>query len=110
MNSHTSSQRASASVKLLLPKGWVYTVEDISIKTEAEVANPSSYLMLDTPLTHLKHKCQLEGQHADPYCQHHQALNTTKALLTSLSTSEMTTVVKHQHITSVLTLTPQTLS
>jgi hypothetical protein len=86
----------------------VYKVEDVNIKTEAEVANPSSYLTLDAPLTRLKHQLQLDDQHADPYRQHRRASNTTKAPLTSRSVSKKT-AVKHQHVISERTsmcLTP----
>jgi hypothetical protein len=66
--SHTSSQRVLGLKKTSLPKGWVYAVEDANVKTEAEVADPSSYLINDTPLTRLKHKRQLDDQSANPYC------------------------------------------
>jgi hypothetical protein len=36
-----------------LLKGWVYAAEDVSVKVEAKVADPHSYLNLDAPLTHL---------------------------------------------------------
>jgi hypothetical protein len=55
-SSPISLLRASALSRPSLPKGWVYMVEDVSIKTKAEVVNPNSYLMLNAPLTCLKCK------------------------------------------------------
>jgi hypothetical protein len=43
----------------------VYVAEEVNIKTEAKVVDPSSYLMLNAPLTHLKCKCQLDNQLID---------------------------------------------
>jgi hypothetical protein len=86
----TSSQRVLESLPPLLPKGWVYEVEDVNIKTKAEVASPSSYQLTDAPLTRLKHKHQLDDQRADPYRQHHRASNTTVAPPSSLSVSKRT--------------------
>jgi hypothetical protein len=96
----------SVSKKLLLPKGWVYAVEDVSVKTEVEVTNPSSYLTIDAPLTWLKRKHQLDDQSVNPYCQHHQASNTTEAPPLSHSVSKRT-VGKHRCIISELTSMPQ---
>jgi hypothetical protein len=68
----------------------VYAVEDISVKTEAEVVNPNNYLMLDAPLTRLKRKRQLDDQLADPYRRLCRASNITEAPPSSLSKSKRT--------------------
>jgi hypothetical protein len=85
-----------------LLKGWVYAVEDVNIKTKAEVVNPSSYLTLDAPLTHSKRKAvkQLD----DPYRQHHWASNITKVPPISPSVSKRT-AMKHWHVISKPTST-----
>jgi hypothetical protein len=101
MSSPVSSPKALASPLLLLPKGWVYAVEDVNIKTEAEVVNPSSYLMLGAPLTCLKHKRQLDDQLADPHHQYRRVLNITEALPSSHSTYKKM-AVKHRRIISGL--------
>jgi hypothetical protein len=103
-NSLTSSQRVSESLPLSLPKGWVYEVEDVTIKTEAEVASPNNYQLTNAPLTRLKRKRQLDDQLADPYRQHRQALNTTEALPLSPSVSKRT-AAKRQLSISVPTST-----
>jgi hypothetical protein len=103
-SSHKSLQRGLASHPPSLPKGWVYKVGDVSIKTEAEVVNPNSYLTLSAPLTHLKCRHLLDDQHADLYCQHCQASNTTEAPLTSPSASKRM-AVKRRRVTSGLTST-----
>jgi hypothetical protein len=61
-----SSRRASGSVLLSLPKGWVYEAEEVSTEVKAEVVNPTRYLMLDAPLTRSKRRAveQLD----DPHC------------------------------------------
>jgi hypothetical protein len=100
----TSSQKVLESPPPLLPKGWVYEVEDVNIKTEAEVVDPNNYLLTNAPVTHLKRKRQLDDQHADPYCQHLQASNITVAPRSSLSASKRT-AVSRQLSTSVPTLT-----
>jgi hypothetical protein len=87
-SSRASSLKDLASPLLSLLKGWVYEVEDVSVKTKAEVVNPNSYLMLDAPLTHLKRKHLLDDQHADPYRQHRWASNTTEAPRTFHSASK----------------------
>jgi hypothetical protein len=99
----TSLQRVLESPPPSLLKGWVYKVEDVSVKTEAEVVNPNDYLMLDAPLTHLKHKQRLDDQYANPYRQHRRASNTTEALPSSLSVSKRT-AAKRQLGTSKPTL------
>jgi hypothetical protein len=98
-SSHTSSQKDLASPPPSLLKGWVYEVEGVSVKTEAEAVNPNSYLTLSAPLTHRKLKLLLDDQHTDPYHQHRWASNTTEALHSSLSASKRM-AVKHRHVTS----------
>jgi hypothetical protein len=49
LNLLTSSQKVLEFLPPLLPKGWVYKVEDVNVKTEAKVASPSSYQLTDTP-------------------------------------------------------------
>jgi hypothetical protein len=80
----------------------VYEVEDVNVKTEAEVVNPNSY-----QLTRLKRKRQLEDQHADPYRQHLRASNITVAPPLSPSVSKRT-AMKCRLDTSALTSTPLT--
>jgi hypothetical protein len=85
----------------------VYVPEEVEVKVEAEVTNPSQYRMLDALLTRSKRKA-LEP----PEELHHQsrpASNTIEALPTSHSVSEMNTAVKHRRVTSAPTLTPLTL-
>jgi hypothetical protein len=106
-NSLTSLQRDSESLPLLLPKGWVYEVEGVNVKTEAEVVNPSNYQLTSAPLTRLKRKHQLDDQHADPYRQHRRGLNTTVAPPSSLSVSKRT-AVKRRLDTYVPISTPLT--
>jgi hypothetical protein len=78
-----SSRRASGSVPLSLPKGWVYEAEQVSKEVKGEVVDPTQYLMLDAPLTRSKRKAveQLD----DPHRRHRRALSITAAPLTSLS-------------------------
>jgi hypothetical protein len=85
----------------------VYEVEDVNVKTEGEVADPSSYLMVDAPLTRLKHKRQLDEQHTNPYRQHLRASNITVAPPSSLSISKRM-AVRHRLGISTPTLTPLT--
>jgi hypothetical protein len=89
-NSLTSSQRVLESPPPLLPKGWVYEVEGVNVKTEAEVVNPTNYQLINAPLTRLKRKRQLEDQHADLHHQHCWASNTIEAPPSFLSTSKKT--------------------
>jgi hypothetical protein len=88
-----------------LLKGWVYVAEDVSVKVEAEVANPHSYLNLDAPLTHLKRRQQLDDQHADPHHWFQWASSITKALPTSPSASITIPAVKRWCVTSTSTST-----
>jgi hypothetical protein len=90
----------------LLLKGWVYAVEDISVKTEVEVVNPNNYLTLDALLTCHKRKRLLDDQSTDLYCRYQRASNVTEAPPSSLSASKRT-VTKHLRITSAPTSTPQ---
>jgi hypothetical protein len=106
-SSPTSSLRDLASHQPSLPKGWVYTVEDVSVKTEVEVVNPNNYLMLSTPLTRHQHKRLLDDQLADQHHQHQRASNIIEAPLSSLSTSRRT-ATKCRRVTSALTSMPQT--
>jgi hypothetical protein len=82
-------------------------VEDINVKTEAEVVNPSSYQSLNVLLTRLKRKRQLDDQHANPYRHHHWASNITGVPPSFPSTSKKT-ATKCQRVTSTLTSMPQT--
>jgi hypothetical protein len=61
-----SLQKDSASHLTSLPKGWVYTIEEVGAEVKAEVTDPSKYLMPDALLTRsqLKSACQLD----DPHC------------------------------------------
>jgi hypothetical protein len=102
-SSRASSPKDLASPLLSLPKGWVYEVEDVSVKTEAEVVNPNNYQTLDAPLTHLKRKHLLDDQYADPYRRHCRASNIIEAPHTSRSVSKRT-AVKYRRITSGHTL------
>jgi hypothetical protein len=98
----TSSQKDLESPLPSLPKGWVYEVEDIAIKTEAEVVSPNNYRLTNAPLTRLKRKRQLDDQHTDPHCQHRRASNTTEVPHLSPSVSRRT-AAKLQPVTSAVT-------
>jgi hypothetical protein len=95
-----SSRRASGSVLLSLPKGWVYEAEEVSTEVKVEVADPAKYLTIDIPLTCSKHKAA--EQLDDPHCRHCQALSITEAPLTSPSVSKKT------HITPQLAISEPT--
>jgi hypothetical protein len=106
----TSLQRVSESPPPSLPKGWVYEVEGINVKTEAEVVNPTNYQLINTPLTRLKRKRQLEDPLDDPHRRHRRASSITEALPSFPSASATSTAVKRWRVTSMLTSTPQTLT
>jgi hypothetical protein len=95
--SPTSSQQGSESTQPLLPKGWVYEAEEVSVEVKAEVVDPDQYLTLDAPLTHSKRRAV--DQLDDPYRRHHQALSTTVAPPSSPSISKRT-AVKYRPVTS----------
>jgi hypothetical protein len=78
----------------------VYEVEDVTVKTEVEVASPSSYQLTNAPLTRLKLKRQLDDQLADPYRQHRRALNTTEALPSFPSVSKRMAVKRRLDISA----------
>jgi hypothetical protein len=103
--SPTSSQRGSESTLLLLPKDWVYEVEEERAAVKAEVVNPAQYLTIDALLTRSKRKPV--DQLDDPYHRHRRALNITAVPLSSHSVSKKT-AVKHQLVTSAHTSTPLT--
>jgi hypothetical protein len=89
-----------------LPKGWVYAVEDVSVKTKVKVVDPNSYLTLNAPRTHHQRKHLEDDQSANPYHRYRRASNITEALLSSLSASKRT-ATKHPRVTSTPTLTLQ---
>jgi hypothetical protein len=91
----------------LLPKGWVYVPEEVEVKVEAKVTDPSRYLMLDAPLMRSKRKAL--GPPEELPLQSRTASNTIEAWPLSHSASEMSTVVKRRRITSAPTSTPLTL-
>jgi hypothetical protein len=90
-------QKDLASPKPKLPKGWVYTVEEVHHKVKTEVADPDRYQTLTALLTHNKRKAA--KQLDDPHRRHRRALSITAALHTSPSVSKKT-AEKYQHITS----------
>jgi hypothetical protein len=101
-----SSPTASESTMPSLPKGWVYVPEEVEVKVEAEVIDPSKYQMLDAPR---RSKCKALGPPEESCPQSWQASNTTEARLTYHSASGTSTAVKRLCITSAPTLTPLTL-
>jgi hypothetical protein len=105
--SHASSRRVSDSIKPSLPKGWAYVPEEVEVKVEAEVTDPSQYRMLDAPLTRTKHKALRPPE--EPHPQSRLASSTIEALPLSHSVSETSTAVKHRCVTSTPTLMPLTL-
>jgi hypothetical protein len=105
--SRASSRRALESSQPSLPKGWVYVPEEVEVKVEAKVTDPSQYRMLDAPLTHSKRKALRPPE--ESHLQSRLASNTIEALPTSHSVSETNTAVKRWHVTSAPTLTPLTL-
>jgi hypothetical protein len=92
--------------KPLLPKGWVYVPEEVEVKVEAKVIDPSQYQMLDAP-HRSKHKAlgPPEGSHL----QSRQVSNTIEALPSFHSASGMSMAVKCLRVTSAPTSTPLTL-
>jgi hypothetical protein len=70
----TSSLRASGLKKPSLPKGWVYTPEEVRTEVKAKVADPDRYLTIDALLTCSKRKAP---DTSDPLHQYPPALNTT---------------------------------
>jgi hypothetical protein len=104
--SHASSRMASDSSKPSLPKGWVYVPEEVEVKVEAEVIDPSQYRMLDTP-RRSKRKALRPPEELHP--QSRQASNTIEALPSYHSASGTNTAVKRLRITSAPTSTPLTL-
>jgi hypothetical protein len=102
-----SSQKVSDSNKLSLPKGWVYVPEEVGVKVEAEVTDPSQYRMLDAPCTRSKRKAL--GPPEDHHLQSPPASSTTEARLISHSVSKTSKAVTRWHVTSAPTLTPLTL-
>jgi hypothetical protein len=105
--SRISSRRASESSQPSLPKGWVYVPEEVEVKVEAEVTDPSQYLMLDAPRTRSKRKALQPPE--EPSLQSRQASSTIEALPLSHSVSETNTAVKRWRVTSAPTSTPLTL-
>jgi hypothetical protein len=77
-SSRGSLPKDLASHLTSLPKGWVYTTEEVGAAVKAEVTDPSQYLMPDAPLTRsqLKSVSQLD----DPHRRHRQASSITEAL------------------------------
>jgi hypothetical protein len=104
--SRTSSRRASESSKPSLPKGWVYVPEEVEVKVEAKVIDPSQYQMLDTPCRS-KHKALGPPEESHP--QSRQASNTIEALPSYHSVSGTSMAVKHLRVTSTPTSMPLTL-
>jgi hypothetical protein len=91
------------SIKLLLLKGWVYTLEEVITKVKTKVVDPDRYLTLGAPL--MRSKCKAPDLSDDPLPQSQQALNTIEALPSSPSVSVTKTAAKRQHVTSTPTLT-----
>jgi hypothetical protein len=87
-SSRGSSPKALASRPPPLPKGWVYTTEEVGKEVKAEVTNPNLYQISDAPMTRsrLNHAKQL----ADPHRRLRQALSITKAQHSFPSISEPT--------------------
>jgi SUMO ligase MMS21 Smc5/6 complex component len=98
-------QKDSDWAKTPLPKGWVYTTEEVSIGVKTEVIDPNQYLLTDTPIMCSKCKC-LDDQLENLYRQLHRATSITKALLISPSASKVKMAVRQQHITSRFTSMP----
>jgi hypothetical protein len=92
------SPKASASQLPLLPKGWVYAVEEAGEEVKAEVTNPSLYHITSAPLTRSQHNHAKAL--ADPYRRHHRASSIIEDRHSSLSASELTPAVKRRHVTS----------
>jgi hypothetical protein len=105
--SRTSSRRASELSKPSLPKGWVYVPEEVGVKVEAEVTDPSQYQMLDAPQMRSKHKALGPPEELHP--QSRPASNTIEVWPISHSVSETNTAAKRWHVTSELTSMPLTL-
>jgi hypothetical protein len=101
---HASSRKVSASNPSSLPKGWVYVPEEVEVKVEAEVTDPSRYQMLGTPLTRSKRKALGPPEELHPQSQ--LASNTIEARLSFHSVSETNTAAKRRRVTSAPTLTP----
>jgi hypothetical protein len=104
---HILSPKDLELSKPLLPKGWVYELEEVRVEVKAEVIDPAQYQMLAAPLMRSKRKAL--APHNDHHLQSLQALNTIEAQHSFPSVSETNMVVKCRHITSVPTLTPPTL-
>jgi hypothetical protein len=98
-SSPESLQKDSALIKPRLPKGWVYTTEEVNSKVKTEVVDPDQYQTIATP-----NKCKAADQLDDPYHQHLRASSTTEALPLSHSTSKRT-AVKRRLVTSGRTST-----
>jgi hypothetical protein len=106
-NSHASLLKGLDLSKPLLPKGWVYKLEEVRLEVKVEVVDPAQYQMLDAPLMRSKHKALAPPD--DHHLQSPPASNTIKAQHSFLSTSETSMVVKCRHVTSAPTSTPLTL-
>jgi hypothetical protein len=102
-----SSLKVSDSSKPLLPKGWVYAIEEVGVKVEAEVADPNLYQILDAPF--MRSKCKALGPPDDPPPQSQLASSIIEAPHSFPSVSEMSMAVKRWRITSAPTLMPLTL-
>jgi hypothetical protein len=89
-----SSRRVSASTPLSLPKGWVYVPEEVEVKVEAEVTDPSRYQVLGAPLTRSKRKAL--GPPEESPLQSQLASNTIEARPSFHSVSETNTAVKRR--------------
>jgi hypothetical protein len=104
--SHASSRMASESSKPSLPKGWVYVPEEVEVKVEAEVIDPSQYQMLDAPR---RSKRKALGLPEESHPQSRRASNTIEALPSYLSGSGTSMVVKRLRVTSAPISMPLTL-
>jgi hypothetical protein len=102
-----SSQRVSALTPPSLPKGWVYVPEEVGVKVEAEVTDPSRYQMLDVPLTRSKRKALGPPEEMHPQSQ--PASSTIEARLSFHSVSATNTAAKRRRVTSAPTSKPLTL-
>jgi hypothetical protein len=89
-----------------LPKGWVYVPEEVEVKVEAKVIDPSQYQMLDAP-RRSKHKALGPPEESHPQSQ--PVSSTIEALPSFHSASGTSMAVKRLRVTSVPTSTPLTL-
>jgi hypothetical protein len=92
---HGLLPRALASQPPPLPKGWVYTVEEVGEEVKAEVIDPNLYQITNAPLTR-SHAKSL----SDPHRRLHRALSITEGRHSFPSASELTPAVKRRRVTS----------